>query len=154
MIAGVNANFNSYCYFLILQIPNQYRALPPCYWKPGNQKYWKALIKLFPALTVDSSVVRSEIAVLRSRDVAYSVVNKLKLDQDPEFNPCFKSGYNSARPKDCSQGIKQFSKILKNGWVLRLIAIAAGRLPEKSNCRPGIAIILMLVMMASPMQLF
>ncbi len=38
-------------------------------------------------LSVDAAITRSEIEVLKSRRLAYRVVESLKLDKDPEFNP-------------------------------------------------------------------
>lgn len=43
-------------------------------------------------LGADSGVIDTEVEVLRSRELTEKVVQKLKLDQDPEFNPTLESG--------------------------------------------------------------
>lgn len=43
-------------------------------------------------LSGDSDVIESEIQVLRSRDIARSIVERFKLDKRPEFNPALRTG--------------------------------------------------------------
>jgi polysaccharide biosynthesis transport protein len=45
------------------------------------------LSSVLSALPTDPSSVQNQIQVLSSRDLALQVINKLKLDADPEFNP-------------------------------------------------------------------
>ena len=44
-------------------------------------------------LTVDSPVVDTEVEVLQSRSLAGRVVDQLKLEQDPDFNPALKGAH-------------------------------------------------------------
>ena len=53
----------------------------------GNRNADLAFKGLVPTLQVDIGTMQNELEVLRSYSIAERVINKLKLDQSPEFNP-------------------------------------------------------------------
>ena len=70
----------------VTRITPRYTAQADLMISPRQQQV-VALKAVLAGLSGDSEVVESEVQVLRSREIARSVVQRLDLDKSPEFNP-------------------------------------------------------------------
>lgn len=71
---------------VLLQLPSRYTAKSTLMLDTRTTQVTD-FESVVSGLTVDEAVVRSEMAILSSRKLAYRVVESLKLQDDPEFNP-------------------------------------------------------------------
>ncbi len=88
----------------------------------GARKFMIPELQALTMPTGDAAIVRSEVAVLRSRTLLQTVAKQLRLDQVPEFNP-------SLRPADDSW----FDRLDPRIYINRLFEQEPTRVPDQSE---------------------
>jgi len=76
---------------VIVLIPQRYAATAEVMIDPRRERVVE-LQQVLPDLSADTSAVDTEVEVLKSRALTQKVVDRLKLDRDPEFNPALRPG--------------------------------------------------------------
>ena len=88
---------NIFAIWAITQVKPRYTAEATLLIGP-RQAQVLDLKSVLSGLTGESEVIESEMQLLRARRIARSVVQQLRLDQDPEFNPTLKAPGASRAP--------------------------------------------------------
>lgn len=91
------------CVAVVLQLPQKYTATLQLYFEAENPTVvdFEAALSGQPQ---DAAAILSEMEVLKSRSLAQRLVEKLDLDQDPEFNSKLRPESFAKRVKDTSGG--------------------------------------------------
>ena len=120
---------------LLFSIPPRYTAQTTLIVEP-REKIFDDLKAVLSSLSTDAEAIRSEISIIRSRELAEKVVDQLKLDLEPEFNAAL-------RPVGGLRRMLMVDTYLSNPTVRSIFGLRAQEAvpEERRKARERVAII-------------